>query len=152
GLVIGAGAACTPIVDHPLSTAPLNVCPEHPCEAYGSENGTLAKCTQGACEVATPSGRPTFPFWIQVSVPDTSIYAPGSTYTFYSDASGAPAFTKRVEVGVPTPRCSAPKCLQLDGLSTVVAQYTVTVAGSTEVGHPFQNRQTIPATVVYQPT
>jgi hypothetical protein len=151
-LILGVGAACTPIVDHPLSTAPLNVCPTHPCEAYGSEqNGTQAKCTQGACEVPTPSGRPTFPFWIQVNVPDTSIYAPGSTYTFYSDASGAPAFTKRVPEGVVS-RCIAPKCLELDGLSTVVASYAVTKQGSKDAGQPLNDGQKIPATVVYQPT
>lgn len=153
--VVGA-ASCTPIEPRPLSDAPMNSCPEaHPCERYERGSSSVgARCVAGRCLVRTGGDRPEFPFWIVVHVPDTSIYAPGSTFVLFSDERGEPAFA-RPPPGV-TSRCSSlqtPPCIQVGGISSVQGEYKVTRQASIDVGHPFPlpENTSIPVRVVYEP-
>lgn len=146
--VVG-GSSCEPIQPRPVLTAPMNRCP---CELYEPGASTAARCSsRDRCEILTAGGRPEYPFWIVVHVPDSSIFAPGLTYVFFSDAQGNPAFTEPpVTPGVIT-RCRPPQCLPLGGLVGVSGGYRVTAEVSSAVGYPLQQGTSIPVRVVYEP-
>ncbi len=147
-LVVGA-SSCEPIEPRPLLTAPVNRCP---CEKYEPGASTAARCSsRDRCEILTAGGRPEFPFWIMVHVPDSSIFAPGSTYVLYSDAQGNPAFTEPpVKPGVVT-RCRPPFCLPLARIVGATGGYLVKSDVSSVVGYPLVDLASIPVRVVYEP-
>jgi hypothetical protein len=146
------GSGCTPIVELPASDAPLNRCPEHACELYAPGAVTAPTCREeGFCEIATAGGRPQSEFWVLVHVPDTSFFAPGSTYVLYANERGEPAFTSPVKPGVST-SCVAPKCLVLGGLSAMFGAYQVHDDASAYVGYPLANLTSVPVRVEYEPT
>lgn len=131
----------------------MNRCADYPCDNYEKGSRTGARCRAGRCEIPTPGGRPDFPFWIVVHVPDTSIFAPGMTFVLFSDKQGEPAFKKPVTPGIST-RCSTlqlPPCLEVGGLSAVSGEYKVTQRASIEVGYPLEEGTAIPVRVVYEP-
>ena len=140
--------SCDPIEPRPLATAPMNRCP---CESYEPGSSTPARCSsRDRCEILTAGGRPEFPFWILVHVPKTSIFAPGLTYVFVSDAQGNPAFTASPTPGVVT-RCSPPLCLPLGAMVGASGAYKVTHEASKEVGYPLADGASLPVRVVYEP-
>jgi hypothetical protein len=143
-------ASCDPIEPHPISNAPMNACPDFPCEAYDHAGKTAPRCQIGRCEVVTAGSRPEFPFWIVVNVPDSAIFAPGATYVFYSDERGEPAFKKSVTPGVVT-KCVPPQCLQIGQQSSVTGSYQVTNDVSREVGYQLPDNTSIPVRAVYVP-
>ena len=145
-------ASCDPIVAQPLSDAPLNACPEFPCDRYDRDSGrTAARCRErGRCEIPTAGERPEFPFWILVHVPESSIFAPGMTYVFFSDDRGEPAFRRQTE-GTTARRCTPPQCLELGGLTAVTGRYIVTRVSSVAVGYPLPDRSVIPVRAVFEP-
>lgn len=147
--LVGGASSCEPIEPRPLLTAPVNRCP---CERYEPGASTAARCSsRDRCEILTAGGRPEFPFWIVVHVPDSSIFAPGLTYVLYSDAQGNPAFTEPpVAPGVVT-RCSPPLCLPLAGIVGASGAYQVTSNVSSAVGYPLAQGASIPVRVVYEP-
>ena len=147
-LVVGA-SSCEPIEPRPLLTAPVNRCP---CERYEPGASTAARCSsRDRCEILTAGGRPEYPFWILVHVPDSSFFAPGLTYVLYSDAQGKPAFTEPpIKPGVVT-RCRPPLCLPLDFVVGVSGAYLVKSEVSSAVGYPLPNLSSIPVRVVYEP-
>lgn len=148
GLVVLA-SSCEPIEPRPLLAAPVNRCP---CDRYEPGASTAARClSRNRCEILTAGGRPEFPFWIMVHVPDSSIFAPGLTYVLYSDAQGNPAFTEPpVTPGVLT-RCRPPLCLPLAGIVGASGAYRVTRDVSSAVGYPLEQGASIPVRVVYEP-
>lgn len=144
--VVVASSSCEPIEPHPLVTAPTNVCP---CDHYEPGSKTPASCSsRDRCEILTAGGRPEFPFWIVVHVPDSSIFAPGLTYVLYSDAQGNPAFKERESNGTIV-LCQPPLCLPLGGLVGATAAYKVTADVSSHVHYPLQANASIPVRVVY---
>jgi hypothetical protein len=150
-LLFVVALSCDPIAPRPLSNAPTNVCPDHPCENYEPGPHTAALCRVGRCEITTPGSRPEFPFWIVVDVPDSAIYGPGSTYVLYSNERGEPAFKKSPTPGV-VRLCTPPQCLQIGQLSSVIGSYEVTKQASIDVGYPLAEGTSIPVRVVHEPT
>ncbi|MBX3209244.1 MAG: carboxypeptidase regulatory-like domain-containing protein [Labilithrix sp.] len=149
-VAIAGAASCEPIEPRPLLDAPMNRCP---CEKYDPGASTAARCSsRDRCEILTAGGRPEYPFWIVVHVPDSSIFAPGQSYVFFSDAQGNPAFTEPpVTPGVVT-RCRPPLCLPLGGIVAATGAYSVTPEVSSEVGYPLPPPdKSIPVRVVYEP-
>jgi hypothetical protein len=145
-LVVGA-SSCEPIEPRPLVNAPMNECP---CDRYEPGATTPARCSRNRCEILTAGGRPEYPFWIVVHVPDSSIFAPGLTYVLYSDAQGNPAFKEpETKPGVIT-RCRPPLCLPLGGLVGTSGAYRVTSRASAYVGYPLADSASIPVRVVYE--
>jgi hypothetical protein len=146
GGILATASSCEPIVARPLVSAPMNRCP---CDAYERGASTAPTCTtRDRCEIG---GRPEYPLWIVVHVPDSSIFAPGMTYVLVSDAQGNPAFKEPpVEPGVVS-RCRQPLCLPLDGLVGASGSYQVRSTASREVGYPLADLASIPVRVVYEP-
>ncbi len=142
-------ASCRPIEPRPISNAPTNTCP---CDRYDPGTATPARCSSsGRCEILTAGGRPEYPFWIVVHVPDSSIFASGQTFVLYSDAQGNPAFKEPdAQVGVAV-RCRPPLCLPLGGLVSASGAYQVTADASKYVGYPLKDSASIPVSVVYEP-
>jgi hypothetical protein len=154
GVIIAAAsvavASCDPIEPHPISDAPMNACPDHPCEAYEKGTRTAPRCQIGRCEIVTAGSRPEFPFWIVVHVPDSAIFAPGTTYVFFSDERGEPAFKKSQTPGVVS-NCVPPQCLSIGQQSSVTGFYQVTRQASLDVGYPLAEGTSIPVRAVYEP-
>jgi hypothetical protein len=117
-----AALACDAIVAQPLSEAPRNVCSQFACEGYARETSIAARCVRERCEITTAGGRPEFPFWIVVHVAETSFFAPGSTYVFFSDERGEPAF-KAPAAGGSVACKPEQRCLTLPGLAAVTGSY-----------------------------
>lgn len=152
-LALVLAPACESIEPVPLSSAPLNLCSKHPCDGYAAENGTAARCQAGdRCEIASAGGRPEFPFWIVVHVPDTSIYASGSTHVLFSDERGEPSFVDPPITERTSCRPSA-QCLRIGGFSAVQGSYRVASnAASGATGFvPIADGTSIPVRVVYEP-
>jgi len=161
--VLAAGLlACEAIVAQPISEAPPNVCPEFACERYEQETSTAARCQSDPpgsravvrpprCEIPAAGGRPEYPFWIVVHVAESSFFAPGSTYVFYSDERGEPAFSPSAPGARATCR-PAQRCLTLPGLAAVNGSYNVRRADTAVVGFPLATELTsIPVRVTYEP-
>jgi len=146
---IAGATGCRGISPPKARSAPVNRCP---CEKYEPGASTAARCSsRDRCEILTAGGRPEFPFWIMVHVPDSSIFAPGSTYVLYSDAQGNPAFTEPpVKPGVVT-RCRPPFCLPLARIVGATGGYLVKSDVSSVVGYPLVDLASIPVRVVYEP-
>lgn len=68
---LAAWAACGPIAPAPAPDAPLNRCPDHPCDAYKQEGATPA-CNGETCLVGAA-----FANTLLVSPSQTANYAPG---------------------------------------------------------------------------
>lgn len=138
--------ACEPIQGAPLPGPPTNSgCPEvRSCAAYDAQGAkTKAQCNQGRCEY----GRPDYPFTMVVSVPDSSLYAPGRTFVL-SSADLNP------QSGVePQSSCVLPTCVQLPELNLVQGQYKVTPATAKAVGYPtpLADDTSLPVRVSYIP-
>lgn len=155
--------ACQAIVARPLSRAPMNSCAAFPCSAYGADGGTpTAECNEATkrCEVTTPGNRPTYPIWIVVNLPDTSFFAPGLAWVFFSDENGEPAFKRPATAN---PLCTPPQCLQVGGASFVSGGYQATLAATTRIAATVDDAtlaaiagiggdQRIPVDVVFTPT
>ncbi len=145
--VVGA-TSCEPIEPRPLDIAPKNTCP---CDAYDPGTTTAARCSGRRCEILTAGGRPEYPFWIVVHVPDSSIFAPGMTFVLYSGPQGNPAFKEpEARPGVIVP-CRPPLCLALGGLVSASGAYRVTAAASDYVGYSLVEGASVPVKVVYEP-
>jgi hypothetical protein len=143
------GTSCEPIQPRPLSDAPRNTCP---CDRYEAGATTAAHCSSsGRCEILTAGGRPEYPFWIVVHVPDSSIFAPGMTFVLYSDAQGNPAFKPPAARPGAFVRCLPPLCLPLGGLVSASGAYRVSAEASAYVGYPLEEGASIPVRVVYEP-
>ncbi|HEY8074799.1 MAG TPA: hypothetical protein VIF62_11835 [Labilithrix sp.] len=113
--------ACEPIVGEPLTPAPLNACPDHPCEAY--QGGVKANCQNGRCELAGSLSA----YTAVVSLPQTSFFAPGATFMLDSK--------QLAQDGVlPLLRCSWPTCLPLPDVAIVSGTYKVTAKAAQLVG------------------
>ncbi len=152
---LAIAASCTPIDPLPASSAPQNSCAEFSCDNYEKREGEIgARCEAGRCQFQPAGDRPDYPFWIVVHIPDTSIHAPGSTFVFFSDEAGEPAF-KRPAPTVIT-QCSArdtPQCIPLSNLSQVVGEYRVRAEAFTSItGERYRDPSRIPVRVVYEPT
>lgn len=149
-LLAGAVAlapSCAPIEVPDASSAPVNRCADHPCDDYKGD--LRAPCgTDGRCQFIN---RPSFPFWLVVHVADTAIFAPGSTFAFYSDANGEPTFKPPTSLSVDA-KCVPPFCVKLGNFGAVSGSYTVSEAASKEVGFPLAQGTSIPVRVVYVPT
>ncbi|HVH46813.1 MAG TPA: hypothetical protein VM925_30935 [Labilithrix sp.] len=145
--VVSSTSSCEPIEPRPRTTAPVNACP---CDKY-EPGKTAAACSNGRCEIAT-GGRPDFPFWIVVHVPNTSSSAPGLTDVLYSDEQGKPAFNDVLDPGV-TKRCRPrpPVCLSIGRVANVTGRYRVSSIAATNVGFPLPENTAIPAQVVFEP-
>lgn len=147
-LVVGA-SSCEPVEARPPSNAPRNTCP---CDRYDPGSTNPARCSiADRCEIITAGGRPEYPFWIVVHVPESSIFAPGSTYVLYSDAQGNPAFNPPAAQPGVLVRCRPPLCLPLAALASVSGAYRVTSEASDYVGYPLAASASIPVKVVYEP-
>ena len=132
---LGILAACDTIVARPLTDAPLNVCPDHACDGYAADAGAAAAavCKKGRCELPSAASRPDYPFWIVVNLPDTSFFAPGLTYVFFSGDHGDPAFQARATSNlICNPRPPVP-CLQIGGDALLTGTYTATADATTTV-------------------
>lgn len=141
--------SCEPIEPRPLVTAPMNTCP---CDKYEPGPTTPARCSsRDRCEILTAGGRPEFPIWIVVHVPDSSIFAPGLTYVLHADSNGSPAFDRRPPQPGVVVRCEPPSCLQLGQLVSASAAYRVTGDASGAVGYPLADGTSIPVRVIYEP-
>jgi hypothetical protein len=147
--------SCEPIEPRPLVDPPTNVCP---CDLYEPGTNTAARCTTSSastgaptrrCEILTAGGRPDYPFWIVVHVPDSSFFAPGSTFVLYSDEQGNPAF-KEPDPGT-TRLCRPPLCLSLGGLVDVRGAYLVKSEVSNDLGYRLNDGVSIPVRVAYEP-
>lgn len=128
-LVAVLAAACDPVRGTALSSAPQNVCAEHPCEAYAPGPRTKPVCNgnEGMCEI---QGRPDYAFTILVNVPTGSYYAPGYTFRVPSSALYSPPKTPS------RGQCSPPSCLALPLLTRTTGSYSVLRKASEEVGYP----------------
>jgi hypothetical protein len=104
---IGIGLACEPIVDHPQPLlAPVNACPDHPCDAY-KQPGDAPSCNVGVCTVSTPTTN----LLLVIGLATDSRLAPGRTYL--TTLNGGPSAMANA---CPTadccflPICSPPRC------------------------------------------
>lgn len=152
-LSLAIAFACSPIVAQPLSGAPLNAgCPdERACDLYtvagagdagAGATTTKAQCNEGRCDL----GRPAFDFWVVVSVPDSSYYAPGRTFVLTSkDLSAQPG------TAAPGVTCRPPLCVQLPQLVAAEGKYRVTMAASKVVGFPLAEGTSLPVRVAFVP-
>ncbi|MBX3232435.1 MAG: carboxypeptidase regulatory-like domain-containing protein [Labilithrix sp.] len=148
-IAVVLGAACRPIEPVPLTNAPVNECP---CEGFAAGASQAPRCRRGRCEIPTTLNRPEFPFFIVVNVPTSSSYAPGSTFVFYSNESGQPAFLSRIaETPRPGARCIRPTCLRLGDLTLGSGTYRVSAALSLRAGYPLDERASIPVRAAYFP-
>jgi hypothetical protein len=140
--VISLSSSCDPVEPRPLVNAPMNRCP---CEKF--EPGTTAAlCSEkDRCEILTAGGRPEFPFWIVVHVPESSSYAAGSTYVLSSEAAFAEPSADVATL------CRPPSCLPLGGLGVASGGYQVTREESKAAGYPLSDGTSIPVRVVYEP-
>lgn len=136
GIVVAA--ACAPIEGTPRSSAPLNDCAEHPCEAYASE-GVKPACAFGRCE----AGKPTFDYVLVVSVPSTSFFAAGRTFFLRSrDFIGAKG----------TAKCPALTCIALGALVPWDGEYRAAPATTKRLGVPTGDREaTLAASATFLP-
>lgn len=151
GLLLAIAAmSCTDIVAVPRSQAPRNTCSSRSqCDAYPRQSGDVT-CNTGRCEVASASGRPAYPFWLVVHIPDDLSTAPGATVALAADETGAPAFTESTNTN-PNRKCTPPKCIPI-AVAAVQSQYVVSVDASRSVGFPLAKDTTIPLRVVYEPS
>jgi hypothetical protein len=84
---IGVGIACEPIVyTAPPLLAPINACPEHPCDAY-RQPGDAPSCNEGVCTVSTPTTN----LLMVIALATDSFLAPGRTYL--TTLNGGPSAT-----------------------------------------------------------
>lgn len=119
--------SCDPIVAKPLSSAPTNVCSAHPCDLYEPGARVRARCgTEDRCEIP---GRLEVPYWIVVHVPETSYFAPGTTFVLSSEA-----LTKTPDPSNRS-RCTPPQCLVLPSLRQIRGTYSVSREASTYLGY-----------------
>lgn len=148
-LVLGMALAmaCTPVEAVPLSNAPVNGCP---CDGFpGAECDANTK----RCNIRTQGGRPPYPFFVVVQTPDTSFFAPATTFVLYSDEHGAPTFTRSPTLvnGSFLTKCFGATCAELNGLAFVQSEYHVARSQSVRVGYPLGDGQLVPARVEYVP-
>ena len=112
-LGLAAFVACGPVAGAPPSPAPINACPDHPCEAYRpfTPGGADAQCSAGSCEVNAK-----IDYTLVVSLPDTSFYGPGLSFAipFASLFQGA------------TDKCPARSCAQLPRVAAASGYYQPT--------------------------
>jgi hypothetical protein len=140
-------ASCTPIEPRPVSVAPVNACP---CEQFTGET-RVPRCVSGRCEIITPGGRPEYPFYVVVHVPQTSTTTnAGQTHVFFADTSGEPAF-KATTTGTATSRCAPPGCLALAGVTNTTGEYLLGPSVSEALGFPLRRPASIPVRAVHQP-
>jgi hypothetical protein len=98
-VALGVGLACEPIVGDPAPAAPINSCPEHPCEAY-KQPGVAPSCVAGVCTVAAPAPN----LLLVIGLATDSFLAPGRTYL--TTLNGGPSASGPCAV----PSCSPPLC------------------------------------------
>jgi hypothetical protein len=98
-VTLGVGLACEPIVGDPGPAAPINACPEHPCEAY-QQPGVAPSCNAGTCTVAAPAPN----LLLVIGLATDSYLAPGRTYL--TTLNGGPSSMGACAL----PSCSPPKC------------------------------------------
>jgi hypothetical protein len=138
---LGLALSCATIEGRALSRAPLNVCPENPCERFAPGPRTRAACTSRRCEFP---GRPDFPFRIAITVPTTSFYAPGQTFLMTSeDLFGTAAV-------VDSP-CRPPQCLALPLLGQAIGSYRFTNAAADALRLPLGVDVSVPVRVTFVP-
>jgi hypothetical protein len=115
--------ACSEIQGRSLSQAPLNACPDNPCEAYKG-GAAKASCQNGRCEISGGLAS----FFIVVSVPETSFFAPGATFIITSKdlVSGTPVKEH--------PLCRPPACLSLPDLGVAGGVYQAAGDAASAVG------------------
>ena len=169
-VTLGILAACDSIVARPITNAPVNACPQHPCSAYDADAGAAgtAVCNpKGQCEVTSAGNRPAYPFWIVVSLPDTSIFAPGLTDVFFSDDRGDPAFERTATTPVSCDPSAPLRCLQISNDASFSGTYTATATATATIRNTLVTLhdtttvapiasltadQTIPVRVLFTPT
>lgn len=126
---LASTASCDPVVGQPLSSAPVNDCSAHPCARYEAASRVRATCgEESRCEI---TGRPEYPYWIVVHVPETSIFAAGMTFVLSSDELNKP------DPGTRSP-CMPPKCLALPTLRQLRGTYSVSQEASRYLGYALE--------------
>jgi hypothetical protein len=74
-LAIALAVGCDPIVAPSGRAAPMNSCPEHPCQAY-TQDGTAPTCNAGVCTVPAATAG----LLLVIELPDDAYQAPSRTY------------------------------------------------------------------------
>jgi hypothetical protein len=102
---IALAAGCDPIVAPLGRAAPMNSCPDHPCEGYG-QGGTVPTCNAGVCTVPPATDG----LLLVIEMSDDAYQAPSRTYlmTF----GGQP---------ISTDPCALPSC---DATTCILANWT----------------------------
>ncbi len=134
-----AALSCDPIQGSPLTPAPTNTCPDHPCEAYAG-GPAKANCQNGRCEIAGSLSA----YTAVVSLPQTSFFAPGATFMLDSKQLAQ-------DGTLPLARCSWPTCLPLPDVAIVSGRYSVTSQAAKRVGIATNGLPSVPSRVTFFP-
>ena len=134
-------AACTPVDSARSPIAPQNTCPEHPCSIYAPyQAGLDSSCTSGVCSVDAR-----FDYTVVVSVPETSFFAPNTTFAI----SRADLFSRSN-----IPVCSlsgAVPCVRLPPIAIAQGDYLVQPAVAVDAKFYLGGVNTVlPAHVTYR--
>jgi len=115
GAALAVAGACGPVAAPPRPAPPVNTCPDTDCRTYVDQS-PLPTCEQGSCEV-----KQQLDYVLVVSLPVTSLFAPGHTFAVRS----ADFFARA------TPKCRPRSCVVLPSLASVDGAYLVNQAGAT---------------------
>jgi hypothetical protein len=136
--LIALGVGCGAIEGVPRSRAPGNECPDRPCEAY-AYTGTKPTCVFGRCD----AGRATFDYVLVVSVPTTSFFAAGRTFTLRS---------REFSAAKGTAKCPALTCIALPPLVPWQGEYRVAPGTAAKLGVAVGAKEaTVPALATFVP-
>jgi hypothetical protein len=148
-LVAVFATSCDPITPTPGPSAPINACPDHPCEEY-MQPGAPPECNGGVCLVTAQLG----PLVVVVSLPQDSYFAPSRTF--------AVSFSDLVSASSSDPICAPGTwstnvmgtCARLPDLGVPLGAYTVTPSDAQRLNfalNPQGIQTTLPVVVTYRP-
>lgn len=139
---------CSPVEGARISDAPINVCGDGQisCDRYAVEGiSANPQCEKVERKSRCQFGRPDYPFFVVVNVPDSSVYAAGRTFVLTNED----LTLQRGELVTGT--CQLPGCVRLPDLRLVNGRYRVTHAASLAVGMPLPEDTSIPVRVAFVP-
>ncbi len=145
---LGLFLGCSPVTGTPPSDAPVNTCGEGAasCDRYFvSELVAKPQCEEVKLRSRCQYGRPDYPYTVVVSVPDSSVYAPGRTFALtHEDLT-------LQRGGAVNATCQLPGCVRLPNLRMVNGRYRVSAAAALTVGMPLAEDTSIPVRVAFVP-
>ncbi len=139
-LAVCVHGGCEPIPPTVFSRAPRNECPANPCERFEPGRSSRPQCSNSRCEF--PETVPEYAFRVAITVPSSSLYAPGQTFLLSSDSFRTPVATDTL--------CRPPGCVRLPRLGQAIGSYRFTDRAAQAVGLPLAPLS-VPVQVTFVP-